>query len=74
VPHHITIVSPKTLHYITDIAARTWKVAYKDILSPEQISYMLEEMYAPAVLLQRLEKGNLFYLISDELEAPMGFA
>lgn len=73
-PHNIIIVPPKALHHITDIAARTWKVAYKDILSPEQVSYMLEEMYAPAVLLQRLEKGNLFFLIYDEQEIPMGFA
>lgn len=73
-PHNITLVSPDDLHHITDIATRTWKVAYKDILSTEQVSYMLEEMYAPAVLLHRLEKGNLFYLIYDEQEVPMGFA
>lgn len=73
-PHNISIVNPDTLHHITDIAARTWKVAYKDILSVEQVSYMLEEMYAPTVLLQRLEKGNLFYLIHDEQQVAMGFA
>lgn len=70
---HIALASPETLPHITDIAARTWKVAYKDILNPEQISYMLEQMYAPATLLRRLQQGSLFYLISEE-QVPMGFA
>lgn len=58
---------------VNDIAEQTWAVAYKDILSPEQIRYMLDQFYNFETLKARADKGNLFYLIYDNNQ-PLGFA
>ncbi len=54
---------------IIQIAYATWPAAYSEILSPEQLSYMLEQFYNKAYLSERMEQGNLFYLVqrADEL-------
>ena len=49
---------------IRAIALRTWPVAYGDILSPAQLSYMLDLMYTEeALMAQLMEKGHHFNLL-----------
>ncbi|MEO6219291.1 MAG: GNAT family N-acetyltransferase [Ginsengibacter sp.] len=62
------------LHVIHDLACRIWHDAYRDILSPEQLKYMLELIYSPASLQNQLVtlKHN-FILVIDE-NIPVGFA
>lgn len=52
---------------ISQIAYQTWPSAFKDILSPKQIEYMLNMMYSANSLTRQMrEKKNVFYLAKDE--------
>ena len=59
---------------IQAIAARVWPVAYKDVSTPGQISYMLDLMYSSEALKkQMLEQGCEFILYKPN-EHSVGFA
>lgn len=56
------------------LAQQIWPVAYKDIVPPEQLSYMLGLFYNPAALRrQMLEDKHSFLMVEEEDEA-IGFA
>lgn len=60
---------------IQRIAASVWPVAYRDILSPEQLQYMLALFYSESALTGQMEDGgHRFFLASTEDEMPAGFA
>jgi len=61
------------LSKVQSIAHRTWPDTFGKILSPEQITYMLELMYDLNILESQLEKGHTF-LIAEEDGAELGFA
>jgi len=57
------------------LAYATWPVAYKDILSLEQLQYMLELMYSRDALQQQMqESAHRFILFRDHAGTPAGFA
>lgn len=59
---------------IHQLAHAIWPEAYKEILSPEQLAYMLEMMYSLEALSYQVEKQkHLFYLLFDN-NTPGGFA
>ncbi len=65
----------ESLNIIRDLAYRTWPSTFGNILSREQICYMLDNMYDPQVLLHNLRHNNHLFLIAcKEEEAPVGFA
>ncbi|MES2892064.1 MAG: GNAT family N-acetyltransferase [Bacteroidota bacterium] len=67
-------VGIESIAIIGSLAHLTWQTAYKDILSLEQMNYMLELIYSPAALTQQITvKGHQFVLIFHE-EKPVGFA
>ena len=54
------------LPIIQDIAYQTWPSTFSDILSPEQIAYMLEMMYSQdSLTIQMNEKSHIFLLAQD---------
>ncbi|RZJ52056.1 MAG: GNAT family N-acetyltransferase [Flavobacterium sp.] len=58
---------------IQDITYKTWPITYGEILSKEQLKYMLDLFYSNEALTTQLQKGEqLFYLISDE-NSVLGF-
>ena len=60
----------KTIQEITNI---TWPITYGEILSKEQLDYMLGLFYSEEALAKQIEnKEQLFYLISDS-ESIIGF-
>ena len=60
----------KTIQKITNI---TWPITYGEILSKEQLDYMLDLFYSDEALTKQIQnKEQLFYLISDS-EATIGF-
>ncbi|MEP6926471.1 MAG: GNAT family N-acetyltransferase [Ginsengibacter sp.] len=62
------------LPVIHDLAHRIWPVAFANILSPEQLKYMLEKMYSPDSLQnQFVVSQHNFILVFDE-QIPVGFA
>ncbi len=58
---------------VQSIAYRTWPSTFGEILSPEQISYMLKMMYDVSVLESQWQKGHTF-LLAEENGQEMGFA
>lgn len=59
--------------FIQDIAYKTWPVAYGEILTPEQLSYMLEQIYSTAALEQQMHDNQHFFLAIQNF-VPVGFA
>jgi GNAT superfamily N-acetyltransferase len=59
---------------IRKIAHEVWPKAYADMVSAEQIDYMLDWMYSPASLQDQLQSGVRFLLLEDEGLSPLGFA
>lgn len=55
------------------IAQTTWPFTYKDILSKDQIEYMLDLFYSDAALQTSLAKGHHFLLAKQDNET-LGFA
>lgn len=57
---------------IRRLAEEAFPAAYRAILSPEQIGYMMEWMYAAEALRRQLREGHIFYLAEEE-GAPCGY-
>jgi len=57
----------KDIPLIQELAKRSWENAYAEILSKEQMKYMLETMYSEAEILEHLKNPNYHYfLVFDE--------
>jgi len=54
------------------LAQDIWPVAFKEILEPDQIEYMLEWMYNVQTLQEQVQIGHLYYLITVDGQ-PKGF-
>ena len=51
---------------ITALAHQIWPEAFKEILTPAQIAYMLDWMYTPTTLAEQMNNGHLFYVLENE--------
>ncbi len=62
------IIQASTAHIraIHALAHRIWPLAFADILSKEQIAYMLGWMYAPESLRQQMQKGHQFLVMKEK--------
>lgn len=58
---------------IRQLANKTWKVAYADILSPQQMEYMLQMFYSEASLNEQMKHGHQF-IVAFENNTFIGFA
>ena len=57
----------KDIPLIQDLAKRSWENAYADILSKEQMKYMLDTMYSEAEISEHLKNPDYhYYLVFDE--------
>ena len=61
------------LNLVQSIAHRTWPSTFANILSPEQIEYMLNWMYSLEMLESQVDKGHTF-LLAEEEGKEFGFA
>lgn len=61
------------LSKVQSIAQRTWPTTFANILSSEQIEYMLNWMYSLEMLESQFEKGHIF-LLAEENGEELGFA
>lgn len=70
----IVKASSEELYFVQKIAHQTWPVAFSNILTPDQISFMLNWMYDLKALEQQVnEKGHVFLLAKEE-DSFLGFA
>ena len=62
------------LQLIHDLAHRIWPASYAEILSQEQLEYMLEMMYSlPSLQNQFLKLNHKFLILLDD-KVPIGYA
>ena len=59
---------------IQSLAQRSWAVAYKNILKPAQMKYMLEKFYSASVLTYQLNELQHQSILAVDLKIPVGFA
>ncbi|MDR0843944.1 MAG: GNAT family N-acetyltransferase [Tannerella sp.] len=50
--------------YIHSLAEIVFPATYREILSPEQLDYMMDWMYAPDSIRQQMDKGHVFMIAS----------
>ena len=71
------IIQANTSHISTiqDIALRSWEITYADILSQEQMNYMIDMMYSTQALKKQMTEQNQFFLLikTDPLSDILGF-
>lgn len=74
-PSMITIreATAEDIPLIRNLAARIWPDAFGEILSSEQIAYMLDWMYSPRALESQLASGHHFLVAGDQ-GAVSGYA
>lgn len=59
---------------IRAIAQEVWPIAYKAILSKEQLEYMMEMIYSISSLQKQANEFKNHFIIATENETPVGFA
>lgn len=64
---------PHDIPLIRDLTYKIWPATYGNILSKEQINYMLNLMYSEKALQEQMQQNHEFVLIYDGVE-PIGFA
>lgn len=69
---NIRALKQDELSIVHEIAHATWPDTFKDILSQEQIQYMLNWMYDLKHLENQFNQGHQFYVAELE-ETPVGF-
>lgn len=58
---------------IEQLARAIWPIAYAEILSSEQLDYMLKMFYSEEALQKQMEQGQVFYLAFDNTGNAVGF-
>jgi GNAT superfamily N-acetyltransferase len=59
---------------IQQLTDEIWRPTYKDLMTPEQLEYMIELIYSTTALTNQMtEKQHEFVLLYDE-QRPIGFA
>lgn len=61
------------LEVVKDLAYAIWPSAYAEILSKEQLTYMLERFYNLEALQLQAENGQQFYLVQNVQQKYVGF-
>ena len=59
---------------IKDLAERTWRVTYSELLSKEQLSYMLNAIYSEESLKKVMDDSSQQFILLREDGATLGFA
>jgi ribosomal protein S18 acetylase RimI-like enzyme len=66
-------VDVTAVHVIKELVHHIWPLTYHDILSAEQMDYMLDLFYSETSLQKQFQQGHQFILALNESE-PVGFA
>ena len=64
--------TPDDCALIYELALPAWKVTYSEILSGEQMDYMLEMMYSEESLTGQMREGHTFFIVLCD-DVPSGF-
>jgi N-acetylglutamate synthase-like GNAT family acetyltransferase len=69
----ITPATENDIPTIQQIAYETWPTTYGEILSAEQLKYMLDMMYSHETLSKQMQEGHCFFMAKAD-EKTIGFA
>ena len=69
---HFHQVNDKNIHWVPELAQEIWNDCYKDILSQEQIDYMLDMMYNPEKILEGVENNEQWEILKAD-NVPVGY-
>ncbi|WP_019989231.1 GNAT family N-acetyltransferase [Rudanella lutea] len=70
----IRFATPSDFPTIEHIARQTWPVTFGEILSADQIEYMLGWMYSQASLTEQVDqKGHVFLIAQTDTGEPVGY-
>ncbi len=58
---------------IQEVAEITWPISYREIISPEQIRYMLDLMYSQTKLKSAINDSNQAFWLAEEDGKVVGF-
>jgi len=56
------------------LAQQIWPVTYGDILTSQQLGYMLQLLYSPTSLRRQMKEEKQQFLMVEEEDEPIGFA
>ena len=70
---NIRIATKLDIPVISDLAEKTWWPSYSQIISDEQISFMLHDMYSAESLFEQMKSG-IEFLIAERENIGIGFA
>ena len=70
---NIRTASKENIPLIRELTLRIWPQTYNDLLTPDQIGYMLDRMYSESSLEKQMNDGSQFIFVYDD-EEPVGFA
>lgn len=70
----ISEATAEDIPLIIDIAEKTWWPTYQDILTREQIRYMLDTIYTPESIASQMALGAQQFLIGKDERGPQGFS
>jgi diamine N-acetyltransferase len=73
-PLEIIPADETQLIIVQDLAHRTWPATFQNILSPDQIAYMLELMYNLSELTQQVREKGIVFILAKEGNDYLGFA
>ncbi|UEG49235.1 GNAT family N-acetyltransferase [Ferruginibacter lapsinanis] len=67
-------VGEEAIPAIHSLARSIWPIAYKNIITDEQIDYMLELMYSPTSLQQQILEKKHQFIMAYENDLPVGYS
>lgn len=70
---HFTKATLNDIPLIQELAQRSWKTTYTEILSNEQLAYMMKLMYSHEEIASHLHQENYPYYVVFYNEMPAGF-
>ncbi|MBM3402166.1 MAG: GNAT family N-acetyltransferase [Bacteroidetes bacterium] len=65
--------SPQDIPVISDLAEQIWWPSYRDIISDDQISFMLKDMYSEESLKKQLD-SKIEFILAERENIPIAFA
>lgn len=70
----IVSVNIEDINTIRQIAERSWKIAYAEIISEVQFDYMINKFYSFEALKEAISEGPQQFILYYENNVPMAFA
>lgn len=70
---NISFATSNQLSIVRDLAYQIWPIAYKEILSEQQLDYMLDLIYSIESLTKQIENNHIILLV-EESNSYIGFA